>query len=320
MSDAQLKALQQFIDLMNQHSSAQVFAAAEEIGLFAALSKGQHTAEELATECGADSQALGLLLDALIDMQVLEKYDDDYALPQSLQLAYSEKRRVDSEVLGGLTEYLRTGQRQDQPSNSFAAHSAASQWMFTPMALTLSSLLGLGEERKGLRVLEIGGGAGLWGLTLAHRDPTLQLHVVDSPEAVAALQKTAKDIGASDRLTCTAGDYMKAEFTEESFDLAILAGVLHWKDEEANLSLLKNIRKALTPNGELAVIDIFPGQEEGNLTRSLHALKLALASRAGKHYLPDEMQALMMNAGFQKPQYAHLSEPPHTRGLMLSTK
>jgi hypothetical protein len=82
MSNPQLKILQQYVQLSNQNGATHVYRIAHNMGVFKTLSAGSGTLESIATACQAPVRPLQLLLNALCEIGVVQKFADDYVLAQ----------------------------------------------------------------------------------------------------------------------------------------------------------------------------------------------------------------------------------------------
>jgi ubiquinone/menaquinone biosynthesis C-methylase UbiE len=225
-----------------------------------------------------------------------------------------------------LAEFVRTGESVSRAESSsldesdFHLEAAASEWIMTPAALDLIRVLGIGAQRRNLDVLELAAGSAIWSLAIAHHDPEGRLTVVDNPGPLAAARSHAQAIGLNDRITWIEEDYRSVELPAASFDLAILANSMNLETLEDSTAQFQKILRSLRPGGELAVVSVFPGQSEGALEHGLYRLAMALRTDAGRLHGPDQLQEALLQAGFEKPQFAHLPSPPHIMGLMLAAK
>lgn len=326
MSQSQLRTLENYLRLMDTNAVAQIFRAAVELGLFDALAGGQKTAAEIAAACGAQTEPIELLLDALGATGAIERYGDDYALSQALRLLPPELRDLGDRYWRHLVEFARTGESIPRiaaatiDESDFHVEAAASQWLLTAAALDFAQVLDIGRSRRGLRVLELGSGGAVWGLTLAHRDPATRLTVIDRGPRLQAAREHAAAIGLGDRVTLLSGELHEVEPGDGAFDLVIVSHRLHHGSLDDSRVLLARCRRWLVPGGELAVLDAFPGQPLGDLHHRLFKLRVALRTDRGRVPSLEQLNELLSATGFASPQFAHLPSPPHTIGLLLAVR
>ncbi len=326
MSNAQIQSLEAYVQLMNNNASTHVVRAGVNLGILAALRTGQKSAEEIANTCGLEPEPTTLLLQALCHTGLVERYDDLYALAQVAHLVAEEFQDFGDHYWQHLESWARTGKnisaRDDVPLTDadFLVHAAANDWISTPSAMDAAEILDVGRSRRGLKILEVGGRSSVYGLTALHIDPTTQITILDDQAGVRRAEQTAQSIDASDRVTIIEGDYLTTSLPSRKFDLVILANVIRHHDLAQSSRLLKRLAQALKPVGEMALIDIFPGQEAGDQTRAFFQLELALRRQVGELHSPIELQKVIEESGFKKPRYAQLPASPYLYGMLLAEK
>jgi len=241
--------------------------AAISTGILKALADGQKTSAEIAEQGNLDVGAVTLLVDSLIQIGVLEKYDVYYALSPAAKLLPAEG--FDGDCWSHLEQYLRTGeslaQRADLPDTelTFELDQARDSWMRTPSALDAAAALNFGKSRRGLRVLEIGCGSGIFSATLAHRDPDSTFVLLDTPENLARAKATVESINLCPQFEYLESDDLFPSSEVGGFDLVLLTGQLHRKSPEWFDGWCKRVRDLIHVDGELVLADVFHGQEKG---------------------------------------------------------
>ena len=326
MTNPQIKAVADYVAVHNRNALSYAIRTAVALGIFEALDSGQKNVAQLANETAADEKALPVLLDVLLNTELLEKYGDDYALSAVARLVPSKLMDFGDLYWCHLENFMRSG--VSLPGNENLAHteadflngSAANEWMMTPAALDAAQVLDMGKTRSGLRILEIGCGSAIFGSTLIHSDPDSRLVVLDTASNLRRAEKTIESIGAVDRVEMIDGDYTDFQLDRQPFDLVLATSLIHRHTEEECKQLFQNVHKHLKPAGELVVVDVFPGQEEGELTRSIRALELILRTDHGTLHEPARFQHNLIMNGFDQIQFAHLPAPPHIWGLILAQR
>ena len=82
MSNPQVKAIEDYQRLRNRNAQTQAVRTAVKLGIIKALRDGQKTSIQLAEETGCNTQAVELLMSILITTELVQLYDQDYALSQ----------------------------------------------------------------------------------------------------------------------------------------------------------------------------------------------------------------------------------------------
>ena len=155
---------------------------------------------------------------------------------------------------------------------------------------------------------------------MASSDPTSSVTAVDWPEVLQIASKTAETMGLSDRFTPLPGNYHEIELVESRYDMAIVANVTHIETPVGNRDLFRRLAKCLKPGGEIIVIDVLGGQNEGELSSALYALGLALRTENGKVYSQKELVQFLTDSGFKDCSYTPIPAVPYTMGMIMGRR
>ncbi len=323
---SQLNALTDFVRLQNRNALSYAIRTAFMLGVFEVLDSGQKNADQIATATGTDRKMMQLLLDVLINSELLEKYGDDYALSAVARLVPKQFMDFGDLYWCHLENFVRTGQplpdndRVPHTEADFLASAAANEWMMTPASIDAARVLDIGLTRTGLRILEIGCGSAVFGSTLIHRDLDSRLVLLDTAANLKRARKTIESIGADDRVQYEEGSYLEFKLEHQPFDLIVAAGILHRHTEAECKQIFANVRSHLKTGAEFVLVEIFPGQSEGETTRTIMALEIALRTHNGGLHDPAHIQHTLIMNGFDQIQFAHLPSPPHIWGLVLAQR
>ncbi len=106
-------------------------------------------------------------------------------------------------------------------------------------------------DEQQVRIVDIGGGTGGFAVPLAELGHTVQ--VIDpSPDALASLDRRARERGVADRVTGQQGDLSDLPSLVEEADLVLCHGVLEMVDDPA--ASLAAIAGVLRPGGHLSLL------------------------------------------------------------------
>ena len=166
----------------------------------------------------------------------------------------------------------------------------------------------------------VGSGTAVFGVTLIHRDPESRLVLLDDEAGLKAAQKTVESVGVQDRVDLVQGNYLDPDLGDDRFDMVLMAGILHRHPMETCQALFANAHRLLKPSSEVVVVDIFPGQEKGELNYRIAELEIRLRSSAGQLHDPAVVQHEMIMKGFDQIRYAHLPAAPYFWGLILAIR
>jgi len=312
-------------DLFNRNAITHVIRAAVALGIIDALREGQKTVDQLADELDLKPKPLQRMMDVLAQTELVEKYDEDYALSTVARLIPREMWDFGDFHWSHLSDFVRTGVNLHDDKNvpatnaDFLATSGASEWLWTPAAMDAARVLDIGNSRTALRILEIGCGTAVFGVTMLHRDAESRLTLLDSGSGLRHARKTVESVGLEDRVEFVDADYLDFDL-DDQFDMVVMAGLMHRHAKDQIRHLFQLARNHLRIGGELVVVDIFPGQEKGELSRKIMELELELRTSHGQFHDPLELQTWLKEAGFEQIQYAHLPAEPHFWGLILAER
>jgi SAM-dependent methyltransferase len=155
------------------------------------------------------------------------------------------------------------------------------------------------------RIVDIGGGTGGFAVPLAELGHTVQ--VIDpSPDALASLDRRAREAGVADRVTGQQGDLSDLSDLADEADLVLCHGVLEMVDDPA--ASLASIADVLRPGGHLSLLvaqrhaAVVARAMAGHFQQALALLgdrpDDPASGRGGRRYTADEVAALLADAGF----------------------
>lgn len=330
MSTAQTRAIEDYNRLIQRNAVSHAIRAAVHLGILKALESGQQTLEQLATKLDLSQKPLELLMNVLVQTELVEKYDDDYALSAVARLIPSQAHDLGDRYWQYLSGVIRNGVRLPEDNEipiqerDYLIDAASSEWTCTPVAMDVADALEIGTKRKQLRLLELGCGAAVFGAAIAHRDPTTHIVLVDKAESLRRARKTVEGVDLQSRAQFIEADYtdphLVQQLDNDQFDMVLIAGILNRHSAEEVKEMLIRIRELIKVDGEVAIVDLFPGQDDGAQHRAIHELELFLRTKTGSLQDPKILESELMKIGFADIQYAHLPSSPKVWGLIVARR
>ena len=181
------------------------------------------------------------------------------------------------------------------------------------MAPSLARQLDLSASR---RILDIGGGHGLYSYSLLKKHPQLTAVVIDREPALIVAEAFASEWDVADRVQLIQGDVHSIGLSVAA-DVMLMANLLHDYDVDVAAALVERFAKRLQPGGRLLVLDALldsvpagaPPVSSG--PREVAAYSALLFSICeGRCYRLDEVESWMHAAGLRVDQQI-LSLPGH---------
>jgi len=331
----QERTLDRYQELMQINAASHVLRTGRQVGLFDALRTGQKTADQLAQSLHLNRAGLDLLLDCLIAMNVIERYEDDHALSPVMQLLCQYDGDLGDESwlrLGALTrgEFI-----DESDSRGYLDALAATQWVHTPAAMQAAEMLDMGGETgpmgsaaadgstQPLKILDLGCGSAVWSCALAYRDGQATIVAVDDEAALAAAESTANAIQLADRFTTLASEPESIELPADEYGLVVIAQRLHACTDTGRAHLITKAFDTLMPGGRLVVIDLFRGPTKPRLSETIEALRVHIGTGGtgqGRMQAVKEMQSLLQTRGFVDIRFTFIAASRVNLGMMVATK
>jgi SAM-dependent methyltransferase len=265
---------------------------------------------EVAKALGTDGRATDRLMNTLCSLGLLEKRDGRFcnSPPASRFLVRGRPEFMAGlmhmvhlwETWSTLTAAVRqggsvvSGAIGDRGDTWLRAFIAAMHWRGRQHAQDVIALLDLSGVS---RVLDVGGGSGVYAMAFARAKPDITAVVFDLPRVVSMAQAYIAQEELSDRVKTVAGDYEGDELGR-GFDLVFLSAIIHSNSEHGNRGLLRKCADALKPNGQLVVQDFIVDEDRtGPPFAVLFALNMLVGTESGDTYTESEVRAWMRDAG-----------------------
>jgi ubiquinone/menaquinone biosynthesis C-methylase UbiE len=301
--------------LLGDFGNSQILNAAIEYDFFTHIDHGFHSYEQIARQAGTDPRATRIVLDGLIALALIEKREKKYFLtPISQTFLVRGKsgymgdfRHVALALWDGmahLKETLKTG----KPLSRMDTTTELEVWeklvlgiipIAQPVAKAACDILGIGEKRKGLRVLDIAGGSSIFGMTILARDPSAQVTQLDWPNVNAVAKKLNRERGLDGKIRFIDGEFRTAKIDPGFYDLALASNFCRFESGEGNLALFRAAYKALKPGGLFVVNDFLPDEERTGPTFPLRFSVYTLThTPGGECWTLSEYTRWLKEAGF----------------------
>jgi 2-polyprenyl-3-methyl-5-hydroxy-6-metoxy-1,4-benzoquinol methylase len=311
--------------------------AAIELDIFTAISDGANTSASLAEKTGAAERGVRILSDFLTIREFLTKSDGKYALTQESAIFLNRHSpaclasMVDflaspwsRKNFGGLTEAVRKGGTANvtgdhtKPHEEVWVNFARSMAPLTiPSAEFIAGLAGTAEA-KPCKVLDIAAGHGMYGITVAKRNPNAQIVAVDWPAVLKVAGENAAKFGVAGRYATRPGSAFEVEFGE-GYDFVLLTNIFHHFDVPTCERLMRRVHAALKPGAKAITLEFVPNEDR--VTPPMAAafsLVMLAGTDAGDAYTFAEYEKMFRSAGFAKTTLHPVPDMPQQ--VLLSEK
>lgn len=299
--------------LARSFQGCRVLLTAYELDLFTAVSQGARTSSLVADRLGTDARATDRLLNALCGLGLLTKVDGAFANTETAAACLVRGRPGYLSGLGhtahlwhtwsGLTQAVRTGRAFGSgPSGPTEAdwRPAFIEAMHARACATAPKLVNLLDLEGVSRVLDVGGGSGIYSMAFVRARPEIRATVYDLPEVVPLTRGYVEQEGLSDRIDTAPGDYL-TDALPAGFDLVFLSAIVHSNSGEQNAALIGKCAAALNPGGQVIVVDFIMEEDRSRPAHgAMFALNMLVATEAGDTFTESEVNAWMRAAGLRR--------------------
>jgi ubiquinone/menaquinone biosynthesis C-methylase UbiE len=263
--------------LLADFGNSRILDAALEYDFFTLMQRGLHTFEDIAREAGTVPRATRIVLDSLVALALVEKQQGKYFLtPVSAKFLVQASadyigdfRHVALAMWDGLAhlkETLKTG----KPFGRMDTEATLEVWeklvvgiipIARPVANELCSLLRIGAEQKGLRVIDIAGGSSIFGMTILERDPSAKITQLDWPNVNAVARRLNRERGLEGKIQFVDGEFRSAAIEEGVYDLVLASNFCRFESPAGIQELFRKAFHLLKEGGTFVVNDFLPNEE-----------------------------------------------------------
>jgi hypothetical protein len=294
-------------------TAAKTLMVASELGLFEQLAVGPVTLSELAERLPVPERSVRVLTNAMVALGLVDLEDGKYRNGAVAQTFLSGQTYADVRPMlrfmnhisypqwGGLEDAARAG----GPRNGDLTYEGDLQQIYSAgmeviNAGTAGALLAAHDFTKHQRVLDLGGGTGLFLAAILTHFPHLAATLFEKPD-VAALVRPDPRIEVID------GDFFVDPIPADH-DAIILANVVHHFSLEENTALFERIRATAAPEAALLLIDFWTDPTHtAPPAAALTAVQFLISTERGGVYSTDEVSICLEKAGWRVAEHLPLN-------------
>lgn len=317
---------------------SQILYACVDLGLFDILAEGAQDADGLARRLRLPTEAAVRLLEAACALDLVERRANrtyglgslgaamrgnagiapmiahhrmlyaDLADPVALLRGTAAPTR-----LASYWPYARSGSPSPLGGDEVAPYTALMSASQAMVAAEILEAYPLGRHRC---LLDVGGGDGTFLSIVAEQAPRLRLVLFDLPAVAAQASARFGRGGLAARSEAHGGDF-RLDPLPRGADVASLIRVIHDHDDEAALTILRAVRRALPDDGTLILAE--PMAEASGARPVGHAYFgfYLLAMGSGRPRNLEALRTLLAQAGFGRVRQVRTRTPMIT-GLLVA--
>lgn len=290
---------------------SRIVLTAYELDIFTMIGEKSHNAESIAEALNLNKNATERLLNALVALKLLDKYNGNYSNSKDSLMFLSKNSPA---YLAGfmhtnhlwntwshLTDVVKTGKvAHDEEINE-----RGEDWL----EAFISAMHDRGKKQahaqiskidlKGVEsMLDVGGGSGCYSMAFLDRKPELKTVVFDLPNVVPVSRKIIEKEGFSGKIEVTQGDYT-TDTLPKGFDLVFLSAIIHSNSYETNRNLVKKCYHSLNTNGKIMIQDwIMNDAKTEPMQGAIFSINMLVGVEGGDCYSENEVSTWLKDAGF----------------------
>jgi 2-polyprenyl-3-methyl-5-hydroxy-6-metoxy-1,4-benzoquinol methylase len=318
---------ERFFETLQAYQRTAALRSAIDLELFTAIGKGAHDVRSIAAACHAPERGIRMLCDYMTILGFLAKAADTYSLTPDTQLFLTKGSPA---YLGGIVEFLISPEIADNfdrltdtirrgtvPEQSNTVSTENPVWekfaramvpMMAPTAQEIAEILDLPSDRR-TRVLDIAAGHGIFGITLAQRNPAVEVVAVDWKGVLRVATENAARMGVAAQHKALPGDAFTVDWGT-GYDVALVTNFLHHFDSKTNVTFLRKIADSMNPGGRVVVLEFVPFDDR--ISPSMAAsfvMNMLAGTPAGDAYTYAELSDMLIDAGWHDPKEHRLHGP-----------
>jgi len=310
---------ERIFNTLNAFQQTTALRTAIELDLFTAIGAGANSAAAVAAKTGASEKGARVLCDYMTIQGFLAKDQGKYALTQESAIFLDRKSPACLASMAGflgterarnifdsLTLAVRNGGSvwsegdNTKPNDEFWVAFARSMGPLTvPSSEFISGLLGAAEG-KPAKVLDIAAGHGMYGITVARKNPKAEIVALDWPAVLQVARENAQKFGVADRYSVREGSAFETDLGN-GYDFALLTNIFHHFDMPTCEKLMRRVHAALKPGGKAITLEFVPNEDRVTPpTAAAFSLIMLANTDSGDAYTFAEYEKMFRNAGFAK--------------------
>jgi len=305
---------------------ARTLIAAVRLCIFDAIRGDRITAAELSRSLSLNEDILELMMRVLVCAGYLSVDGELYSLTE-LSLASLTRESpvkltawvnfnsIQLEALRNLEDVVKTGESIDlnqflTEREMWGVNQEAMLETARPAAEWVASMVPV--RRGAAKMLDIGGGHGLYGAALCGKHPPMRSVVLELPDALPFARELGNREGFGDLVDYRSGDILSEDLGVESYDSVILGNIVHHFTEAQNKSILEKARSALRDAGSVAIWDFNrPGEDSPpDLVTDGFALFFGITSST-RCYSSSEYRDWLTSSGYIDVKVHTAPSPSH---------
>lgn len=302
------------------HSS--VLHVAHSLDVFTQLASGPATAGELAMKCGADGRGMELILIACVGLGLLEKHGEKFSNgPIAQTFLVKGSPRYQGGIVSMFADWVSAWSKlkdavvngkpvvekqHDKGEDATRTYIMGMLYRGIPQAQLLAEEVPLTGHKK---MLDVGGGPGIFPIIMTEKNPGLKADVFDLPQTLRVTRDIIKDFKAEERVNTKEGSYLDDPFGQ-GYDVVLLSSMISQEGPDVIKNIIKKSFDAMESGGVILIQEQFlETDKSGPLLAALIGINQLIHTPAGRAYSAKEVADWAAEIGFKDLSFRPLPDP-----------
>jgi len=302
------------------HSS--VLHVAHGLDVFSKLAEAPATAGEIAQKCKADERGIELILIACVGLGLLEKQGDKFSngsIAETFLVKGSPRFQGGivsmfadwvapwSKLMDAVVQGKPVVEKQhDKGEEATRTYIMGMLYRGIPQAQLLAEEVPLNGHKK---MLDVGGGPGIFPIIMTEKNPGLKADVFDLPQTLRVTRDIIKDFNAQERVGTKEGSYLEDPFGD-GYDVVLLSSMISQEGPEVIKNIIQKSYDAMESGGVILIQEQFlETDKSGPLLAALIGINQLIHTPAGRAYSAKEVADWAAEIGFKDLSFRPLPDP-----------
>jgi hypothetical protein len=238
---------------------------------------------------------------------LISMYDKGlYKSWDKLSVSLKMNKPID-EKEGGDAEGIFIQAKSDQAVEQIQKFTHAMYGVSVGPAIALTKVFDFSKYK---RMMDIGGGSGVYAIQVVKNNPNMSAIVLDLKSVCQVADQYIEEFNLQEQINTKPLDFFKEELPKDC-DIAFLSLIIHDYNEEKDRSLSKKVYDSLpNENGAIIISDwLLNDEKTGPIPAALMSLNMIMLTSGGRNYSFVEISRMLSDVGFKNIEKRPLAGP-----------
>lgn len=222
-----------------------------------------------------------------------------------LAWSLANNKPVDA-MKGGGVESMFADAKKNESIKAMQKFTHAMHGISVGPAMALAKAFDFTKCKK---MLDVGGGSGVYALQVAKEYPQVEATVADLAPVCKVADEYILRYGLAGRVKTLVADFFKDDLPK-GYDAVFFSHIIHDYDEDKCVALLKKAYASLSDGGAVIISEwMLNDDKTGPVPSALMGLNMMIETNGGRNYSFAEISSMLAKAGFKRMEKRLLAGP-----------